>query len=121
VNGEWKAATILAGSLVEALLLWGLDQKGQSAISSVVKGGTLASKPAGNYLDWNLWQYLEVAAAIRIIEQSTSEQIKIAKDFRNLIHPGRSIKKQLVCDRGTAAAASAAVEFVMRDLKANFP
>lgn len=31
-NGEWKAATILAGSSVEVLLLWALQQKPRSEI-----------------------------------------------------------------------------------------
>lgn len=26
-NGEWKAATVVAGSIIEALLLWAINQK----------------------------------------------------------------------------------------------
>ncbi|MFQ5692629.1 MAG: hypothetical protein ACE5IM_06255, partial [Nitrospinota bacterium] len=33
-NGEWKPATVLAGSIVEALLLWKLEQRSPSDISN---------------------------------------------------------------------------------------
>ncbi|MCI1909012.1 MAG: hypothetical protein LKI99_04780 [Acetobacter fabarum] len=42
--------------------------------------------------------------------------ILIAKDFRNLIHPGRAQRLGQVCDRATALTALAAVESIARDL-----
>src|SRR5712692_631912 len=35
-NGEWKAATVLAGSVVEALLLWALQQRPPADVSAAV-------------------------------------------------------------------------------------
>ena len=34
INGEWKAATVLAGSVVEALVLWALQQQNPAAVSA---------------------------------------------------------------------------------------
>jgi hypothetical protein len=64
---------------------------------------------------------VEVAEELALIEPDTAKQTRLAKDFRNLIHPGRSIRKQHACDRGTALATTAAVELVSRDLQARFP
>ena len=39
-NGEWKAATVLGGSVIEAMLLWALQQESKAALaaSSAPKG-----------------------------------------------------------------------------------
>ena len=72
-------------------------------------------------LEWGLHQFVEVAGKLALIDPDTAKQTRLAKDFRNLIHPGRSIRKQRACDRGTALATTAAVELVSRDLQARFP
>lgn len=51
-----------------------------------------------------------------IMKKETASQTRLAKDFRNLIHPGRSQRLAQKCDRGTAYAAAASVEFVIRNL-----
>ena len=38
-NAEWKAATVLAGSVVEALLLWAVDQQLPAAITQAITTG----------------------------------------------------------------------------------
>jgi hypothetical protein len=43
-------------------------------------------------------------------------QADLARDFRNLIHPGRAQRTGADCDRGTALTALAAIELVVRDL-----
>src|SRR5262249_31478570 len=35
-NGEWKAATVLAGSVIEALLLWALQQEPAPALRTAI-------------------------------------------------------------------------------------
>jgi len=118
-NNEWKAATILAGSIVEALLLWALQHqdplKRETAITTAV-GKTLQQKPPTYLEQWHLHQFIEVAAEAKIISADAASQARLAKDFRNLIHPGRSSRLGQICDRGTALAAAAAVEFIVRDL-----
>jgi hypothetical protein len=41
---------------------------------------------------------------------------RLAKDFRNLIHPGRSVRLARVCDQPTALAPVAGLGFLVRDL-----
>lgn len=107
-NGEWKAATVLAGSASEALLLWAIQKSPDLS--------TLEEKPKGPPERWDLAEYITVATSFKLIKGSTENLTQIAKDFRNLIHPGRVKRLGQVCDRATALTALAAVESIARDL-----
>lgn len=108
-NGEWKASTVLAGSVVEAILLWSIQ-------SNPVPLAALATRPGGAPENWMLNDLINVSLALNLIEQDTATQARLAKDFRNLIHPGRAQRLQQVCDRGTALTALAAAELTVRDI-----
>jgi ribosomal protein L30E len=125
-NAEWKAATVLAGSVVEALLLWALLQRPTDipkAIAALLKKGTLGKDPGTNLESesWVLHVYIEVAAELNVIKTDTATQARLAKNFRNLIHPGRTLRLGQVCNRGTALSALAAVEHVVGDLTPKTP
>ena len=51
-----------------------------------------------------------------LIDGETTKQADLAREFRNLIHPGRSARLAKICDRGTALSALAAVELIVRDI-----
>jgi len=109
---------------VEALLLWAIKQKEgpdvQRACSALVSKGVFGKSPPSEPLDWNLHQCIETAAEVGLVAPETAAQARLAKDFRNLIHPGRALKKQQDCDRGSALAAQSALELVARDLRVRF-
>jgi hypothetical protein len=116
-NGEWKATTVLAGSLIESLLLWALQQRLPSDIAEAIASGAgtkLPNKPLENR---HLSDYIEATHILKIITDDTAKQARLAKDFRNLIHPGRSQRLAQKCDRATAMIAVAGMELVVRDLK----
>lgn len=118
-NGEWKAATVLAGSIVEALLLWGLQQRPKdvsAAVTELLANQTIKRNPGTTLQEWTLPSYIEVAAHLNVISSNTAAQARLAKDFRNLIHPGRAERLGQTCNRGTALSAVAAVEHVIQDL-----
>jgi hypothetical protein len=119
-NGEWKAATVLGGSTIEALLLWDLTNRHTAqvpvAVAALVANKAFPKNFPTNPEDWVLHHYIEVAANIGIIMQGTVKEARLAKDFRNLIHPGRAQRLGQKCDRGTALASVAALEHVVRDL-----
>jgi len=124
LNREWKAATVLGGSVVEALLLYALHEYEkannstlQSTIQSLKASRTLPKTLSRNLDEWGLHQLTEVSAAVSLIQKGTADECRIAKDFRNLIHPGKSVRLAQQCDRGTAFLTLAAVEHVIRDLK----
>jgi len=118
-NGEWKAATVLSGSVIEALLLWALEQRPPGDVQLATKklvGGTFNRPPPASLDDWVLFQYIEVAVELKIITADTAVAARLAKDFRNLIHPGRAKRFGQECNRGTALSAVAALEHVVNDL-----
>jgi hypothetical protein len=119
-NGEWKAATVLAGSTIEGLLLWSLSQSPATdiatAITNLVASGKLERRPHANLERWDLCEFNEVARNLGIIEDDTYTKANLAREYRNLIHPGRAQRLGQKCDRGTALSCVAALEHVVRDL-----
>lgn len=119
-NGEWKAATVLAGSAAEALLLWALQQRSpgdiESTIAALRASGSLAKKPNSTLDWWDLNEYIEVAAKLGLIKPQTAVQTRLTKDFRNFIHPGRTQRLGEKCDHATALSAVAGMAHVVRDL-----
>lgn len=120
-NAEWKAATVLAGSTIEALLHWKIQEHPQkqeieAALKTVVIANK-ATKPRANDPDtWDLAHFIEVAAEMKFIEPETQIAANLARNFRNLIHPGRAIRLKQTCDRATAYSAVGALEHVIRNL-----
>lgn len=124
-NGEWKAATVLAGATIEAVLLYMLHSiKGadpsriSTSISNLVSKGAFDKSPGNNLDKWSLHLLIEVTAELGLVKKETATQARIARDFRNLIHPGVSVRKSIVCNRGTALSALAGLEHIINDLNA---
>lgn len=88
-----------------------------NAVERAVEKQALQRRPAPSAERWNLNDYVEVALELDAIKPETAAQLRIAKDFRNLIHPGRAIRLEQKCDRGTAHAAAAGLYFTVRDLE----
>jgi hypothetical protein len=120
-NAEWKAATVLAGAAIEALLHWRLQEPSpgpaaiQAAVTTLVQSGTI-SKPDSNIDRWELHHFIEVAAHLNLLKPDTCSAARLARSFRNLIHPGRAARLAQTCDRATAYSAIGALEHVIRDL-----
>ena len=114
-DGLWKASTVLAGATAEALLRWAITEK---KLEPEVERARAAVIPKA-HKDPNRWDldgYTKVARFLGLIDGETEKQADLAREFRNLIHPGRSTRLAKVCDRGTALSALAAVELIVRDL-----
>src|SRR6516162_3494629 len=114
-GGEWKAATVLAGAAAEALLLWAITEKKSPTDIENARAAVIPSAPTDPNR-WDLDAYIKVARHLALIETETERLADLAREFRNLIHPGRSARLAKVCDRGTALSALAAVELIVRDL-----
>ncbi len=123
-NLEWKAATVLAGSIIEALLLWVLEKHFspngvKSAVDRLVAKG-VARKPKADLKYWDLHHYAEVAAELKAMEEDTVQLVRLAKDYRNLIHPGKAERLGQACNRATAMTAISALDRVVEDLRKKF-
>lgn len=110
---------MLAGAAAEALLHWAVTEK---KLKPEVESARAALIPEARKDPnrWGLYEYAKVARFLGLIEPETEKHADLAREFRDLIHPGRSTRLAKVCDRGTALSALAAVELVVRDLS-NLP
>lgn len=118
-NAEWKAATVLAGATIEALLHWRLKEPspGATVVESAVTSLTTTKKMPFSDIDrWDLDQFIEVAAHLDLLKPDTCSAARLARNFRNLIHPGRAARLDQTCDRPTAYTAVGALDAVIRDL-----
>jgi ribosomal protein L30E len=119
-NSEWKAATVLSGATIEALLFWRLQREADDTIeqarNTLAGKGTISSAREKDLAKLDLHNYIEVAAQLQHIKADTASAARLAKNFRNLIHPGKAQRLGQVCDRATAYSAMAALEHVIRDL-----
>jgi len=120
-NSEWKAATVLAGATIEALLHWKLQEPPitSASLDAAVKALVAANKstkPNSDIDYWTLHHFVEIAAHLKVITDDTTTEVRLAQNFRNLIHPGRAARLNQTCDRGTAYSAIGALDHVIRDV-----
>lgn len=94
---QWKAAMVMAGSLMEALLC---DQ--------VLERVTDPSKRE-QILRWHLPEYIRSAHEHGLITDRTKKQANLAREVRNLIHPGKELRENAQCSRATALGVLAAL------------
>lgn len=106
---EWMGATVFAGAVLEALLLWALKQV------------TLSSAPKRPLDQLHLAELISLATSNGVIDAATEQQAGLAKDARNLIHPGRALRSGEACNKATALAALAAVYRLIDQLKKSAP
>jgi hypothetical protein len=121
-NAEWKAATVLGGATIEAILHWRLSEP-QTSAADLVTGKTkaitsrrLQKAPHSDMDHWGLADFIAIARELDIIADETFKQAELARDYRNLIHPGLAARRKQICDRATALTVLSGLEHVIRDL-----
>jgi hypothetical protein len=102
---EWMGATVFAGAALEALLLWAL------------KRVTLVETAKRPIDELHLADLIRLAVNNRVIDEASERQAGLAKDARNLIHPGKALRSGEACNKTTALTALTAVYRVIDELK----
>lgn len=102
--GAYKAAQVLAGSILEALLVDHLEGVGYQP-----KGGK-------NVVDLTLGELLAGARGKGIIGSTTTDLGSVLKDYRNLIHPGRLFRLQEEVNEHTARISKDLVGIIIRNV-----
>jgi hypothetical protein len=102
---EWMGATVFAGAALEALLPWAL------------KGVKLSETPKRSLDELHLADLIGLAVKNRVIDEACERQAGLAKDARNLIHPGKALRSCEACNKTTALTALTAVYRVIGELK----
>ncbi len=100
---EWLGATTFAGSALESMLLWVLDTS-----------GTKPRKKAFNEV--HLPELIDAAAAAKLISAEAAQLAHMAKDARNLIHPGREERLGVSCNKASSLKAIAALYTLAEEL-----
>lgn len=103
---EWMGSTVFAASALEALLLWALKRNSQ------------ARRHKRPLDELHLADLIQLAADNRIVDATAQQQALLAKDARNLIHPGKALRSGQECNKATSLTALAAVYRVIDQLKA---
>lgn len=121
LNFQWKAATIFSGSCIEAILLFSLQQRTDIQLirENLKKVGVKVSGKEPS--EWDLSAHIKAAEMGKLISSERAQLAFVVKDFRNLIHPGRQLRMQQKCDRGTALVAAGALDRIITELKQYSP
>jgi hypothetical protein len=110
---EWLGATTSAAVALEAVLLWEIKRLRNSAIEDASK------KPEKNPDNMVLADLIEEACNQGAISDGAAKQAHLARDARNLIHPGKVARSGTACDKATALAAFAGLYRVASELKSS--
>jgi len=103
-----KSVLILSGSIIEAIL------------TDYFINFPPEDKSPRNILGMTLYDLLELGAKKNLISQSTKELSTVIRNYRNLIHPGREIRKCESFDNDTAIVAKSLLNIIVRELRENY-
>jgi hypothetical protein len=101
--GAWKAVHVLAGSIVEALLVEYL------VVSKIRPNGK-------DPLTIKLSEAIEACKDAKVITPRTASLSDVVRDYRNLIHPGRVIRLQDSFGESSARIALSLVEIIAAEV-----
>jgi hypothetical protein len=102
-NSAWKAVHILAGSIVEAVL-----------VEYLVSTGYKGSKK--DPLSMSLSEVIDACKSVGVLSARAADLSSVIRSYRNLIHPGRVVRLNEQVDGNTATIARALVEVVVSEV-----
>jgi hypothetical protein len=108
----WKAAVVLSGGIIEALLA---DQ----LLRDIPKATCARSAPKKN-LDIPSWRFVElinVAVETGIVSKGAEKLSHSVREYRNLVHLHKELKDNLRADEHEARIALNVLQLVDRDLQ----
>src|SRR5262249_17012038 len=100
----WKAVHVLAGSIIEAVLL------------DYLIASEYHSRPPQDLLKMDLHKGIDACLAEGVLTSKTAQLSVVVKDYRNLIHPGRSVRLSEKVDENSAKVAQALVEMIVAEV-----
>jgi hypothetical protein len=103
--GAWKSAQVLAGSVVEALLV--------DYLLAVPNTARVAKDP----LSMDLAEAIAVCRTEKALSGRTADLCSVVRSYRNLIHPGRVVRlKEPAPNRDSASIAMSLVQLISDEL-----
>lgn len=114
-NKEFKAATVMAGSVVEALLLLAIERAPKDDLDRAVKAPKNRDLEGKGIEFATLGQLERIARQLGLYSDEALRSVTLAAEFRNLIHPGKEKRKQAQCNQATARSALAAMDHLIAE------
>ena len=99
---SWKAVHVLAGSIIESVLL-----------DYLVSEGHMQRRQA---LQMDLGNAIEMAAQNSIVSDKISDLSSVVKGYRNLVHPGRSIRTKETPSANSANIVMNVLEMILAEI-----
>ncbi len=100
-NGTWKAAYILAGSIIEAVL-----------IDYLLATGYQHTDP----LSMALEDVISVCRDENVLSEKTAYIAYAIRSYKNLIHPGKAVRLSESIEEGSAKVAQALVDIIAKEV-----
>ena len=111
IAGSWKAAIILAGGAMEAILLDRVKN-----VESAARAASSAPKVA-DLNRWDLADLIKVAVEISIVGSGIDKLSHSVREYRNLVHPGVELRKGLTGGKEEARIAIEILNMLDRELR----
>ena len=103
-----KSVLILSGSIIEAILI--------EYFSNFTPSETSIKK----ILLLDLSSLIELAFDKKLISNATRDLSTVVKNYRNLIHPGREVRKKETFNYDTAIVARSLVNIIINEIRDNY-
>lgn len=104
-----KSRMILAGGLIEALLL-------DALLGDETRARGCANASPKSLDEWSLATLIDVAVDLGLISEGPKQHGHAVRDFRNLVHPGKEMRGDYIVGEHEAHAAEVTLRMVIRDL-----
>jgi hypothetical protein len=105
---EWMGATVFAANVLEALLVWKIKEANTAKPVNADKH---------NVDKMTLNDLIDEAEKRKLISADSRSQAHLARDARNLVHPGQAARSGVSFGKATALTALAAVYRVIGDFE----
>src|SRR6266568_1052437 len=102
--GAWKAVHVLAGSIIETLLVDHLVASGYQ------------KRTSKDPLKMRLEDIIAACKTEKALSEKTEQFSHVIRSYRNLIHPGRVVRLSETVDENGATIAHALVNIVIKEL-----
>lgn len=114
-DGAWKSTVIMAGSILEAILLDLLTQDPArfTAASSSSKAPRDGAGAVKHQDSWTLYHLIEIGVDIKLLPPDRAKTFdQVLRDYRNFVHPRKEIRAKHACGEGEALMAKGALDAV---------
>ena len=110
------AAVVLSGAVLEGILTFALMKREAEAIQKLQEMRGKKLKKPRPISEWHLEDLIEVASRIGLVGETAAKAAPAIRDFRNMIHPYKLLRRSRPRWDALAALALAAVAEISRSL-----